>query len=421
MIEVAVESYPFLAGVFIAVDALPGAHLVVDGPYCVAEKAELQYCHNLNSTLFSPHGLSRVLFTLQQHWVEEVNSLTADRTAALEGLLRLVQARPGVEVVLTTEFDFVHLTGAPLAAVATACSANGGPPVLALPSRSLGGDWLDGYAGVLQRLAEAVPLESGRARADAVALVGYFAERTELDHRGNLRELGALLAPFGLELCSTWLSGGQSYFDLRAVEQAGLVISLPYAREAARTLGRRLQVPVLELELPIGLGGTERFVRQLGSHLRQDDVALRLVEREAAAAVRDTERSVMRFVAGRRASLALDPHLLRAAVPLCRELGLELVVAQAVGREPSGLEVAVSEGGALDEGAPVFRVASVAHQGRRPDEVPVLFGYPNFVEHPLSERPFMGYAGFRNLCEKFATAALWHEFLAGGQSRAAPT
>jgi hypothetical protein len=38
--------------------------------------------------------------------------------------------------------------------------------------------------------------------------------------------------------------------------------------------------------------------------------------------------------------------------------------------------------------------------------MPVLLGWPNILEHPLSPRPTLGFAGFPILVEKLATAAL---------------
>ena len=277
MLPTAPQPLSFLHGVFIATDALGGAQLVVDGPYCVMDKAEVQYGHNLRCSLFSPLDCSRVSFTLRERFVEEVASVAIDRAPKVDAILEQVQGRAGVEVVLTTAFDFLHLTELPLEALARSRSEAGGPPVLHVPSMSLGGDWLDGYAGVLETLAREVPLVAGRARPGRVAIVGYLWDRTELDHVGNVRELERLLAPLGLEICSTWLSG-QAFADLPRVEEAEWILSLPYGREAARCLGARLGVEVIEADLPVGLGATERLVTRIADEpaIRPHEIAVKM-------------------------------------------------------------------------------------------------------------------------------------------------
>lgn len=400
--------YSFLGGLYVAIDALPGSQLVVDGPYCVAEKAEMQYGHNLNSTLFAPHDFSRVMFTLQDKGVEEVTSLTVDRAEKVANLLAQVQGRPGCALVLTTAFDFVHLTGLPLEHLAEKRSQDAPAPVWLIPSQSLGGDWLDGYAAVLDTLAARVRLRQRRARPGACAVVGYLFDRAEPDHFGNLSELAKLCGAVGLDPCSIWLQG-QHVDDLARVDEAEFIVSFPYARAAARRLGERLHIDVLEADLPIGLGATERLLRQLGERAGRSAAAEAYIATEAEAAVRATERAVLRFVAGKDAEIALDPHLARAVVAFCRECGVEPIAVTTPchrSRQEDAPPVPATAARGADSGQAVFCVAPPVHQRRATAVVPVLFGYPNPAEHPLTDRPFMGFAGFRNLVEKFATAAL---------------
>ena len=118
------------------------------------------------------------------------------------------------------------------------------------------------------------------------------------------------------------------------------------------------------------------------------------------------------IVAGHGAVIALDPPLGERVVELCRELGCEPLASLDSTRRPpaAGQEQArrLPDVAALGEG-PVFWVGPPPHQLGGPDAMPVLLGYPNPVEHPLLERPFMGFVGFRHLAERFALAATSHE------------
>lgn len=387
---------PFLNGVYVAVDALAGAYLVVDGPYCVFTKAEMQYCHNLRSRLLPPIGHRRVVHTGQVQDREEVKSLSTDRTAQVDAIFRGVCAQPDAGIVLSTTFDFHELVGFPMKEITRRHARPGGPLVAHIPSKSLGGTWLEGYARTCEALAQAVTLRPGRRKKGSVALVGYLFDRDEPDHAGNLRELKRLLAGLGLRVESVWLSGG-GRAELEAAERADLVLSLPYAREAARTIAKRTGAKLVETELPLGLSATERFLLKAGSAAGGRKRAAALAAEESLAAVRDTQAHVLRVVAGRGAEILQDdPHLDAALRELCAELGLLLGPA------------------AGDDGRRV-RFAPTG-EALTAEAVHVPLGYPNYVEHPVCERPFLGYTGFRHLVDRVAGAILRAEASSGSRS-----
>ncbi len=382
---------PFLNGVYVAVDALEGAYLIVDGPYCVFTKAEMQYSHNLRCRLLPPIGYRRVVHTGRRDGREEVGSLSTDRTAQVEAVFAEVCARKDAGIVLATSFDFYELVGFPLREMARWQAAGPGPLVCHIPSRSLGGTWLDGYAATCAALAQAVELKPGRREPGAVAVVGYLRDRDEPDHAGNLRELTRLLAALGLRPVSLWLSGG-GRAELEAASRAALVVSLPYAREAARILAKRLRVPLCEVDLPLGLAATERFLLKLGARAASRAQAARFAAQESAAAVRATAAHVLRLIAGRRAEIRQDDAELKDRLgELCAELGLVV--------EPP-------RRGADRRGELLF-APTTGGEGGELSHVPI--GYPNYLEHPVDERPFLGYAGFRSLVERVAAAVLREE------------
>ena len=385
-------SLPFLNGVYIAVDAIAGSYLIVDGPYCAFTKAEMQYCHSLRCRLLPQGGHSRVVHTGQLGVREEVQSLSTDRARHVESVFSQVCALPDARIVLAASFDFHELSGFPLREIARRHDAAGGPLVCHVPGRSLGGSWLDGYALACEALARELTLKPGRGERDAVAVVGYLRDRDEPDHAGNLRELRRLLGALGLRVVSVWLSGG-GRAELEAAARARLVISFPYARAAARVVAKRLHVRLCEVDLPFGLAATERFLLTVGAQAGRLGRAQRLAAKESAAAVRDTEAHVLRFVAGRPAVLLQnDPELDARLRELCSELGLVV--------EP--LDLAAPPAG--ERGLAVCFAPMLRMKLRHLVHVPT--GYPNYVEHPVVERPFLGYAGFRHLVDRVARALL---------------
>ncbi|MCX5796962.1 MAG: hypothetical protein NTY77_15830 [Elusimicrobia bacterium] len=386
---------PFLNGVYIAVDAVDGAFLIVDGPYCVFTKAEMQYGHDIHCRLIPPLGRSRVVHTAVKTGMEEVTSLSLDRRASVAKLFAEVCGYAEAKVVFTTTFDFHQLLNFPLPEIAREYAAKSGKPVCHIPSASLTGDWLDGYARACEALAKQLPLSRGKAEKNNVAIVGYLCDRREPDHAGNLRELKRLLKALGLKLGSVWLEG-KGLPQLKAVERASVILSFPYAREAARVLGARLGARVIEAELPLGLTGTERFLTTLGAALKRREAASRFIRRELAAAIRDTQTHVWRVIRGRSACLQplQDPHLRGAVAGLCADLGVAVVDSlEAPGAQTSGAQ------------APLL-IGSLLEQHPRAAFVPIHFGFPNFIDHPVLEKPFLGFAGFRHWVDRISAAAL---------------
>jgi nitrogenase molybdenum-iron protein alpha/beta subunit len=388
---------PFLNGVYIAVDALRDAYLIVDGPYCVFTKAEMQYCHNLRSRLLPPIGHRRVVHTGQVQDREEVKSLSTDRTSQVDAIFAGVCAQPDAGIVLSTTFDFHELVGFPMKEITRRHARPGGPLVCHIPSRSLGGTWLEGYSRTCEALAQSVTLRPGKRKKNTVAVVGYLFDRDEPDHAGNLRELKRLLAGLGLSVRSVWLSGG-GRAELEAAESADLVISFPYAREAARTVAKRTGARLCEVDLPLGLSATERFLLKVGASVGRRKQAAALAAEESRGAVRDTQAHALRVIAGRGAEiLQEDPQLTARLSELCSELGLLA--------------------GPRASGDPQRRVCFAPTADSFSSEVVhVPMGYPNYIEHPVCERPFLGYSGFRHLVDRVAGAILRSETAANTRS-----
>ncbi|OGR47825.1 MAG: hypothetical protein A2X37_05110 [Elusimicrobia bacterium GWA2_66_18] len=390
---------PFLNGVYVAVDAISDSYLIVDGPYCVFTKAEMQYCHNLRCRLLPPIGYRRVVHTGQIQR-EEVQSLSADRSGLVERIFADVCAQPDAGIVLSTAFDFHELVGFPLKEISRRHAGATSALVCHVPSRSLGGTWLDGYALTCAALAEAVTLRPGRGRQDAVAIVGHLQDRDEPDAAGNLRELKRLLGAIGLRVTSVWLSGG-GRAELEAAERAGLVVSMPYAREAARIVARRLGVSLCEVDLPLGLSATEDFLLKIAARVGRRARAKAFIKAESAAAVRDTEAHVLRLLAGRGVLILQEDSQMEARL---RELSVDL-----------GLRDLSASGAQSASGSE--RVLCLAPTARffQSDLLHVPMGYPNYLEHPVYERPFLGYAGLRHLVDRLCAAVLHGEAAGAGR------
>ena len=389
---------PFLVGAYVAIDAVPGVFFVVDGPYCVSTKAGIHLAHNVKSTLVPPFGRSRVVPTLLDVRSEEVTRLATDRRGRIEAVLRDVGTWPEAEVLLATSFDFVHLLGLPLAHLLTQAAAEAGKPC-AIVSLRADGSWLEGYAAVCSALAGVVPLR-GERRPGTVAIVGHLMDRTEADQQANVAELRRLALGAGFETGAVWLSGDGPQALARTGE-ASVVVSLPYARDAATILARRTGAHCVELDLPVGLQATEAFVRALAAAPGGNPAAAEaFLETELRSAVHDVQPVVDRFLTGLTVAAALsDAHLRRGIASLCAEIGAAYtdIEAMAAPRADGNTVVLAPD---LPRGWPPTAL--------------VPLGFPCWVDHAVTPRPFLGFAGFRVLVERMAGASLRTRMVALG-------
>jgi nitrogenase molybdenum-iron protein alpha/beta subunit len=222
-------AYPYLLGVYLGVNAVRDAYLVVEGPDCAYMKTQyIQGNHDWLSTLTSVSGYHRVANTALHP-----SMMTASREKPLGEMLRRVAAHPGTGGTLLTTMPMAAITGADYDRLCREVARETRKDVVHVPGRSLSGDWLDGYERTLEALARQLDLSGGRRRSRQVAIVGYLFDRNEADHTANLRVLREMCEALGLELVAVWLSGG-SWSALRDVRQAGTILSLPYGRAAGR-------------------------------------------------------------------------------------------------------------------------------------------------------------------------------------------
>lgn len=406
---------PYHLGVYLAVNAVSDAGLVVDGSDCVMPKVDfIAGNHDLRSTLLSPDGAHRVLCTMTGPLPQDEN-----HERKLGGLLGEVASSGRFAAVLVTGLPFLKLAGVDYEGVAAGVRAKA--PVAEVPARSLEADWLDGYDQALDALARALPeparskKRSGRPR---VAVAGYLYDRGERDHLANLAELRRLLELAGLDPVCIFPSGG-SFRELSAALTADLVVSLPYGRRAAARLAGRSGAKLLETGLPLGFKGTSAWlgaVRKAAGLKNAFPRELAALERAAALEA----APALDVLAHRNLVFAGDPYLCSAFSAFAAELRMRPRAAllcskarQLAGAlpgtvlfSPDTAEAAAAVRRLSGYAAPHLAVGnSFAVTERLVPGLPfVELGFPSYGHHCLSDEPFLGYAGARALAGRLVNA-----------------
>lgn len=425
-------TYTFLAGVFVAVNAIRDGYLLVEGPDCVHMKTQfVQGNHDWLSTLTSVSGYHRVANTAL-HPVH----MTRSREPRLRELLAKLAGHAATGGVLLTSMPMAFITGADYDRLCKEVAERTGKIVVHVPGKSLSGDWIDGYAETLLGLARQLPLPAAAAEPDPrkVAIVGYLYDRNEGDHRANVAHLRELLLGLGLEVVSVWLEG-QDFAQLAAAAQAGTILSFPYGRKAARALGARTGARVVECELPFGLDATERWLAVVGAALGVAERAREVIDRELARLVPQLEWVIPFAFQGRRLGFVGDPHLAIGMREIAALLGAELThvaitdppthtrgLAERLGAgtrllvwpKQQALRVFLHE--AVTTGGVSLLVTNL-HGAGAGDAAWVELGFPSQYTHALYERPYLGFHGFLALVDTMANTARHHEV---GQALAGP-
>jgi nitrogenase molybdenum-iron protein alpha/beta subunit len=416
--------YTYLTGLYLLVNAVSDSAAFIDGPDCVMGKAEHVFGkHDFNSTILDCVSRYRIFFS-----GTDVRNTVVSREEAIGKALLKFRDRPDIRAIFFAAMPMCLLTGTDYVKVSREVSSELQKPVVHVPSNSLRAFFLEGYEESLKGLAQSLDLSGGNIDFHKAGIVGHFMDRTEEDHRANLRELKRMTESLGLDLVSVWPDGGPLE-GLRRIRDAGWVISLPYAREAARIVAEKTGAHLLELPLPLGLQNSEKWILELGEALKAKEKAFAFVQSEKERVWGRLKSSAEKWIRGKKFMIAADPYALLGIESLICEFGGEVVSRVSVGRIPPRIQNAPE----FSSGAPVVE-RPTEHRGGSAASVSVVerptagllrrewararemgvncvicngdmrrmvdgeaavveFGYPSYFYHALAPHPFLGFSG----------------------------
>ncbi|MEK7383569.1 MAG: nitrogenase component 1 [Elusimicrobiota bacterium] len=402
-------NYPTLLGVYLAVNAISDAYVLVDGPDCTLYKAHFIHGrHDLNSTLLRSSGRHRVAFTNIC-----ARGVVKEHDEVIRKHLQTLDALDESGLVLVTALPMCSITGVDYGRLIRHDEGRALKPAVDIPPDSLVGDWLDGYAQTLHSLARGLAFPQASRRPGCVAVVGYLMDRNEADHLANLAEIRRLLGALGLETVSIWLEG-KSAADLKRASQAEIVVSLPYGRAAARRLAEATGARLVEAELPFGIPKTLGFLRAVAEAAGCSKEAEAFIDKELSRLMPRLQKIVPQLFLHRRMAFMGDPYLADGFLDVAEDLGVSSAGTIVRGRRAHG---GVREGGVvlyepLTQSEEVFRLlqppldlfVSCWHEqdGLSTATATMEFGFPSYRQHALYERPFLGFSGLLSFVDRMA-------------------
>ncbi len=395
---------PYMGGIYLAVNAIGGARIVVDGPMCAFYKAEfIQGNHQLVADLqrlASPH---RVLHTeLDIHRV-----ILADE-GIVHRKVQMALEDPETRVLFFSAMSSAMLIGRDINRMLQAATEHPEIPKIPVPSRSLSEDWVGGWSRTLTAIADAIPLDrkhDGSAKTPRVGIVGNMFLRHEGDSRGDVQELVRMVEALGATVASIWLAGGD-WDDLTEIAQADLLVALPYGRAAAGRLGKRLGVQVVEVPLPFSWTLTERFLLGVAKALDRVEMAHAFLESEKRRWATELLVRAEQTLQGTRWVVVDDPVRVAGWLEIAKDVGAQVLAVGLTAAPEAGSDLDAPERRApftllqeilVNRQADIFVSNSLAARyawtASLASMTTVEFGYPCFERHPVVPTPSLGLVG----------------------------
>jgi nitrogenase molybdenum-iron protein alpha/beta subunit len=214
------------------------------------------------------------------------------------------------------------------------------------------------------------------------------------------------------------------------VVDAEAIISLPYGRQAARILGKRLNVKVIETVLPFGVFSTEKFLRDIGKELDIKHSAETVIDRELSYIIPRMEWVSQFIFENLNCGYIGDPYLLSGFVEIAELIGAKVDFAFITNKSSHLKEFSALHGdriknlfsnprrNTLMQKAQERLRSSVIHLivtnnvGFQFGETTIVeFGFPSFFHHSLHEAPFLGFRGFLSFIDRMANQLRYNEVL----------
>ncbi|MFA5096466.1 MAG: nitrogenase component 1 [Candidatus Omnitrophota bacterium] len=410
--------HTYLDGIFLVVNAIPDAYLLLDAPQCGYDRAcSLYATHDFFSDLIRNGSNHRICCTS----VGGGQNIIRDRSDHIAHLLRKVGREKDCSAILLASIPMAFITGMQYDNIARKVQKYLKASLIETQAGSLRGDWLDGYDETLLAIAGKLDLRRDLKQRNNVAIAGYLFDRNEGDHTANIKELGRMLKGLSLNLVSVWLSGCL-FSSLRDIEKAGTIISFPYGRRAAREISRRTGADLLELDLPFGLENTRRWINAVGAHCGRKRQAGVYLGDELRKVVPLSRLLVSKYFTGRRFAFSGDPYLASAFAGILAELGAQVDHAIIFASRKADRDLAPDAcAGSNTLYAPLFKEAYDLDTSRtdmfvgnsyifnllrsKDNRKPyVELGFPSFYYHCLTESPFLGARGYINFLNRLTNA-----------------
>jgi len=249
---------PFLTWIYMWVNAIKDSALFIDAPDCVFYKADMLYkTHDLYSELKKPSINTKLYFS----WVMP-NRMVNWYDDKMKSKLSLIDKNSNFNLGVVTCMPVTWLLWVQYNNIYWDFEKD----FLFVPSFT-DKFRIDGYTIFLKELAKKIFLDTTKVKKNKnISIIWYLYDRNEGDCIWNIEEIKRIMELIWVKINSIWLDWW-NYNDLSKVEESELLISLPNWKYAWKILKKRLNIELLELDVPFWLKNTISFISSIWSKL----------------------------------------------------------------------------------------------------------------------------------------------------------
>ncbi|MBM4386568.1 MAG: hypothetical protein FJ088_02450 [Deltaproteobacteria bacterium] len=424
----------FMEGVYLGVNAVKDAYLLVNCPQgCYYRFEKVSINHDAASTLYDPLGCHRIIQSGINY-----TELAMGTEETLFKLVKKVVEKVKPRALFFTQVSMTLVTSFDAAAFASEMERRFSVPLFYIPPATFNGDFLEGFNAFMETLVEAV-MGISRAKHGAsgtASVCGYFADRLEEDHIANADEISRLIGSAGIECGGVALSGA-SLEELGKTFAAPAIVNLPYARSAGRKIAEMTGAPVIDLDLPVGIEGTVKWIRDFAGACGGKADAEKFIGRELGRIIPKIAIARRRYLLNRSVAIAADPYLAPVLAIYASELGMNVPLVALKTRNSAvsgrareilgnaGMECKVINDfpheefhAAVAELSDEDRCDAVIGTDAELDAASdagtgfVEIGYPSFFRHSFFPQPFMGFSGALRIANDLVNAVQQRDYSA---------
>lgn len=254
---------PFMAWIFLWVNAIRDSAVYVDWPDCNFYRADMIYkTHDLFSTLKSPSTDTRLYFS----WVMP-NKMVTWYDEKIHRKLGFIENNTNFNLGVVTCMPVTSLLWIQYDGAFRDYKNKDYIFVKSFTDKFR----IDWYSLFLRELAKNINFDLNSEKKDKhISIIWFMFDRNEWDCKWNINEINRILNLFDIKIDTIWLSWW-NYSDLKKVENSSLLVTFPYWDYASKVLSRNLWVKSISTSIPFWINSTIKFIKDITKFFELDN------------------------------------------------------------------------------------------------------------------------------------------------------
>lgn len=259
----------YLVWIMLWVNWIKNSSLLIDWPNCVFFKSDIIFWnHDLFSDLKDTLNWHKLFFT----WIT-VNNVISWHEAIVTRKIEEVFLNKNTEIAFLVPMPMSNVLGIQYDSLISPDKK------ISFIKWSINKDWIDWYENLLTAIVDFIDFSKKNVKKWTVSIVWHLFDRHEWDNYGNIEEIKRLLKWIWLTVNTIWLNW-EWIDDLSQIVNSEYIISFPYARKTAKIIAEKLDIPLIETEIPFSIESTITFLRNIAEKTNKTNISEKFIKNE---------------------------------------------------------------------------------------------------------------------------------------------